>query len=66
VTLTVNGARREAPDGCTVAALIARVGLQESATVVELNARIVERARYATTVLADGDVLELVRFVGGG
>ena len=33
---------------------------------VERNGNIVPRARYGETVLEDGDVLEIVRFVGGG
>ncbi|MBQ1716796.1 MAG: sulfur carrier protein ThiS, partial [Ruminococcus sp.] len=33
---------------------------------VELNEDIVPKANYASTVLKDGDVLEVVNFVGGG
>ncbi len=33
---------------------------------VERNGEIVPKADYETTVLADGDELEVVRFVGGG
>ncbi|MDI9490980.1 MAG: sulfur carrier protein ThiS [Clostridiaceae bacterium] len=33
---------------------------------VELNGKIVKRADYARTKLQDGDVLEIVTFVGGG
>jgi len=33
---------------------------------VERNEEIVPKAKYAETVLADGDVVEVVNFVGGG
>ena len=33
---------------------------------VERNGEIVPKAQYGETVLADGDQLEIVRFVGGG
>ena len=33
---------------------------------VEKNGEIVPKAAYSTTVLADGDALEVVSFVGGG
>ena len=33
---------------------------------VELNGEIVPKAKYGETVLKDGDVLEIVSFVGGG
>jgi thiamine biosynthesis protein ThiS len=34
--------------------------------VVELNRKIVRRPQLSDTTLSDGDVLELVHFVGGG
>ena len=33
---------------------------------VELNEEILQKANYAATVLKDGDVVEIVNFVGGG
>ncbi len=33
---------------------------------VEKNGEIVPRAAYDTTILADGDKIEIVSFVGGG
>lgn len=33
---------------------------------VELNEEILSKANYADTVLKDGDVVEIVNFVGGG
>jgi thiamine biosynthesis protein ThiS len=63
--LTVNGEPREVA-GTTVLALLEELGLNPGATVVERNAQIVDRTAYRETALADGDVLELVRIVGGG
>ncbi len=63
--LTINGEDREVAAG-TVWSLLEELGLTPAATVVELNAEIVARAFYGDTVLADGDILELVRIVGGG
>jgi thiamine biosynthesis protein ThiS len=34
--------------------------------VVERNRSVVPRQRFAAELLADGDVLEIVHFVGGG
>jgi len=64
--VTVNGESRELSDDTTVAHLIEALGLAEVPVVVQRNDEIVNRDRYAETALADGDVLELVRFVGGG
>jgi len=63
--LTVNGEKREIPDGSTVAGLIAALGL-EGPVAVERNEVVVPRAEHTTTKLLDGDRIEIVHFVGGG
>jgi sulfur carrier protein len=63
--VTVNGEQREVT-ARTVLELLEELGLQPARTVVEQNHKIVERSLYQDTVLAEGDVLELVRLVGGG
>ena len=58
--------RAPSHDGTTVAALIGELGLGDRRVAVERNREVVPRAEHATTVLAAGDRLELVTFVGGG
>ncbi len=50
----------------TVAHLLEELKLIPKQVAVERNREIVPRARYADTVLVDGDRLEIVTFVGGG
>jgi sulfur carrier protein len=64
--VTVNGARRQVPDGLTVRALVEHLGLTEGPVAVEVNLAVVPRARHAEHVVAAGDVIEIVHFVGGG
>ena len=45
---------------------MAQAGWDSARLAVERNGDIVPRAQYGETVLEDGDVLEIVRFVGGG
>ncbi|MCC6490344.1 MAG: sulfur carrier protein ThiS [Candidatus Hydrogenedentes bacterium] len=66
MVVKVNGETRTLAPGATVAMLLEGLGLDASVTVVERNADILERSSYPDTILADGDVLELIRFVGGG
>ncbi|MBW3668562.1 MAG: sulfur carrier protein ThiS [Actinobacteria bacterium] len=61
-----NGAAVLLPDGSTVADLLASMGLGGKWVLVERNGEPVHRADLATTVLAEGDRLELVRAVAGG
>ncbi len=63
---TVNGVEQELPDGLTVGALLDHLGVRRERVAVERNGAVVKRARHAEELLAAGDVLEIVSFVGGG
>ncbi|HSG57215.1 MAG TPA: sulfur carrier protein ThiS, partial [Paracoccaceae bacterium] len=63
--ITLNGdVRRTAAP--TIAALAAELALDPAKVAVERNGAIVPRSTLAEVALADGDVLEIVHFVGGG
>ncbi|HRK34101.1 MAG TPA: sulfur carrier protein ThiS [Candidatus Hydrogenedentes bacterium] len=66
MVITLNGERREIGLDATVRQLLDEFGFKPEATAVQRNADILNRAAYADTVLAEGDVVEFVRFVGGG
>ncbi len=65
MNLTINGEPWEVA-ATTVFDLIQELGLHPQGTIVERNLEIVELAAYGETMLAEGDMLELVRIVGGG
>ena len=64
--LTVNGETRVVPDGLTIRGLVEHLGLTDGPVAVERNREVVPRANHAATLLAAGDVVEIVHFVGGG
>ena len=64
--IVVNGESRAVEPGTTVAGLVTSLGLQREHVAVERNREIVPRAEHEARSLADGDVLEIVTFVGGG
>lgn len=64
--ITINGTATELPSGTTVLSLLESKGLDPATVVAELNQSIVPGEQFASTALADGDTLEIVRFVGGG
>jgi sulfur carrier protein len=61
----INGEKVNA-DGITVEQYIKSSDYNTAFIAVELNEDIIPKANYASTVLKDGDVLEVVNFVGGG
>ena len=62
----LNGRARAITTGSTVSELIQHLELQDRLVVVERNGEIVDRGDFPSTILGDGDVLEIVHFVGGG
>ena len=64
--LTLNGEPQVAHAGDTVADLLRALQIPRETVAVERNRAVVRRADHETTLLTDGDVIELVQFVGGG
>ncbi|EQB37844.1 hypothetical protein M948_04580 [Virgibacillus sp. CM-4] len=50
----------------TIGDLLNRFNIQEKLVVVEQNQQIINKVVYNQTTLTDGDVIEIVHFVGGG
>jgi thiamine biosynthesis protein ThiS len=64
--IILNGEPRQVPGPATLADLLQHLQLDPRTVVVELNRHIVRRVQLRDTVLAPGDSVELVHFVGGG
>jgi len=64
--IMVNGQWQQRAEGTSVTGLLEALSLEPRRVAVELNKRIVPRARYAQTALAEDDQLEIVTLVGGG
>ena len=61
-----NGEAREINPETTLDSLIRDMDLNPDTVVAECDGRIIKRDEYDTLVLSEGNVLELIRFVGGG
>ena len=61
-----NGKRREVQAGTSIQELLDQLRLDGLQVVVEHNRRILPRQRLAVTPLQEGDLLEVIHFVGGG
>jgi len=66
VTITINGERREIPDGLNVAALLDHLGMAQNRVAIERNRDILPRARWHETQVGADDSFEIVQLVGGG
>ena len=63
--IQING-QAVAAAGKTLSAYLAETAFDLAHIAVERNGEIVPKKQYDQTILAEGDVLEIVGFVGGG
>jgi sulfur carrier protein len=66
MNVTVNGDPRDVTPDTTVVALMEALSLKPALTAVQLNDLILSKEDLPTTLLSEGDRLELIRIVGGG
>ncbi len=66
LTLQINGEKKQLSADSCVSALVETMPLAGKRFAIELNGEIVPKSAHATTLLHDGDKLEVVVAVGGG
>lgn len=64
--ITVNGKEIMLNRPLTVAEYLEENNYQINRIAVELNYEILSKSSYSSTTLKEGDILEIVSFVGGG
>jgi thiamine biosynthesis protein ThiS len=66
IKIHVNGEIKEVPAMVSISQLISHLNLAPERLAIELNREVVRRTTWETTLLKDGDRIEIVHFVGGG
>ena len=66
ITVTVNGEERQLAQSLRLPELLESLGVRARHTAVAYNGDVLRREEHPNVSLKDGDVLELVRPVGGG
>lgn len=64
--IKINGETKKTGDGVTLETLLDLLEIKRAGIAVELNREIVPKRLHGQTVLKEGDVVEVVRMVGGG
>jgi thiamine biosynthesis protein ThiS len=64
--ITLNGDTHEVAGPLTVSELLAQLDIDPRRVAVEHNFVVLKRDTFATTVVGEGDEVEVVNFVGGG
>lgn len=66
MTIKLNGDSHEIPQPMSVSALLDALAIDARRVAVEHNLAVVKKAAYDTSIIKDGDEVEIVNFVGGG
>ena len=66
INLTVNGKPRPIDDSMNLESYLDSFGLDLKHVAVGYNGDVLKREQYPEVILQDGDILEIVRPVGGG
>jgi sulfur carrier protein len=66
IILTVNGEKRKLEEPLKLTAFLETLDFNPRYVAVAHNGTVLQRQQWPEVVLQDGDVLEIVRMVGGG
>jgi sulfur carrier protein len=66
ITITCNGLQQSLENGFSIGKLLSAKRIDPASVVVELNRDIIQKDRFASTVLKNNDSVEVLHFVGGG
>ena len=64
--IVCNGKEMDVAEGISVNSLLVDLELDPVTVVVECDAKIILRDAYETSILKEGSIVELIKFVGGG
>ncbi len=64
--IVVNGVSQEVLTHSNVLQLLERFKIAPEQIAVEVNLTIINHEAYYTTILNEGDKVEIIRFIGGG
>ncbi len=66
ISLTVNGKPQTFENVTTIIDLLNALAIQRDQVAVMVNGDVIRRADHESTVLHDGDAVEIITIVGGG
>jgi cysteine synthase A len=66
IVIYLNGKKEEVQDNMSISGLLELKKIRPEVVTVELNEKIIEKDKYSSTLLSEGDRLEFVYYMGGG
>lgn len=66
VTIQINGEKKEVAANTNLTEMLRKFSMPAERVAVELNNEVVRRKDWETKEISDGDIIEVIHFVGGG
>jgi sulfur carrier protein len=64
--IKINGKDQELSGACTLEELVVNKNLMRNTIVIEQNGLIIPKKQWGRAAIGEGDVIEIIGFVGGG
>ena len=66
MNVKINGETHTFNDNITLENIIKNLNITISSIVAEVNGQVITKEKFSNTIIKDNDVIELIKFVGGG
>jgi len=66
MNVTINGEEHKLSEALSMSALMEHLGVEPNQVAIERNLEIVPKSLHSKVIVAEGDVIEIVEFIGGG
>ena len=66
MNVKINGETHTFNDNITLENIINNLNITISSIVAEVNGQVITKEKFSNTIIKDNDVIELIKFVGGG
>lgn len=66
ISITVNGDKLKIEEDSTIEILLELLNITPARLAIEINGEVIPRSEILEKVLQEGDILEIVKAIGGG
>lgn len=66
MNITLNGQKHNIESNITLEEMLINLNIEQNNIIAEVNGEVVTKDEFSNKIINENDIIELVRFVGGG
>lgn len=66
MNITLNGQKHNIESNITLKEILINLNIEQKNIIAEVNGEVVTKDNFSNKIINENDIIELVRFVGGG